>query len=872
MKKHLQPFCILHSAFCISAAAAVAAAADFGAAHACVDPVVLENDYLKITVDRAVGGTARSVIDKADGLELTHEYLTDKGWNGAFGRDRCVEEKGYPAVLQFLKFEGEKTVSPDGVQTLSLSNVTDNARIGKWVFAKTYTLEPNAKRMKITWSVTNPEDGDRWFTPWRPSIVNEVFHDTAYVAKEGVVIAKPGHDFFHYPERNWLTASFPDSGRTLTFTCEWNDLLSQYWCWWSGCHSVEWVCMPRPLKPGATYAVTYWIGSANVSSGVPASVTPDGAASWRFADGVLDVAFSPSRFGTLRIQPRVGGKNFGEPSVVEAVADGVVHLPIPTNGLPKARLMELLIADSPRYFADLGNTLSFSYDIGKDVLTTPQSPWKRPEPSFGRVGSTDVPARKVLDGIYETSPLRKVFKDDRMDDGKFVRDCRLVRGGRFTWSFTVVNTNRREKLSFKIPEGYLTDGRGGVLPFKVGALEWMTIDLPTMFRHDLAVGDYPDPIVPLRNDRFTVPPGENKTFFVMCDVPHDQSPGDYSGFVRLKGAGVERLIPLEATVLGLALPVRSSLRSTAGKWSPKPSVLKAVGYTGTVGEFNEAAKELYARNRVTPREAGIDWWAPEAKLAAQLREAADSGMTMLWIPSAICKNPEGDHMKKAVKVLRDLGLMDVAYDYLIDEPTKEMYPGMIEKVRKLRELYPDLRILATVYAKDVDQLFGFIDIWSRGVKADPWRKERIAKGDEFVTANLAGNIIEDPIPVLVRQFALMKANGVSGFLYWNFICGYGDSNPWERLAVSGSNGGAHTIYPYTTGPIETIRWRAIGWGIELFDLVTILDERAKDGGDAVKAAREAVWTRLRAADEGRDLNTEAELESLRTQILDALAY
>ena len=31
---------------------------------------------------------------------------------------RCVEEKGYPAVLQFLKFEGEKSVSPDGVQAL----------------------------------------------------------------------------------------------------------------------------------------------------------------------------------------------------------------------------------------------------------------------------------------------------------------------------------------------------------------------------------------------------------------------------------------------------------------------------------------------------------------------------------------------------------------------------------------------------------------------------------------------------------------------------------------------------------------------------------------------------------------------------------
>ena len=157
-------------------------------------------------------------------------------------------------------------------------------------------------------------------------------------------------------------------------------------------------------------------------------------------------------------------------------------------------------------------------------------------------------------------------------------------------------------------------------------------------------------------------------------------------------------------------------------------------------------------------------------------------------------------------------------------------------------------------------------------KADPWRAERIEKGDEFVTANLGGNIIEASIPALVRQFALMKANGVSGFLYWNFICGYGDSNPWERLAVSGSNGGAHTLYPYTTGPIETIRWRAIGWGIELFDLVTLLDARAKNGDDGAKAARDAVWSRLRAAADDKDLNTEAELESLRTQILDALAY
>ena len=77
------------------------------------------------------------------------------------------------------------------------------------------------------------------------------------------------------------------------------------------------------------------------------------------------------------------------------------------------------------------------------------------------------------------------------------------------------------------------------------------------------------------------------------------------------------------------------------------------------------------------------------------------------------------------------------------------------------------------------------------------------------------------------------------------------------------------LYPHTTGPVETVRWRAIGWGIELFDLISLMDSAALSGED-MKARRAAVGERIRASDRGEDLRTGAELESLRSQILDIM--
>ncbi len=853
-------------ALCLLTFAAPSFAADFGKANVCADPAVLENAYLKISVDRKGGASARSVIDKADGRELAKEYLTSRGWNGALARDRNVEEGSFPGAVQFLEYRGE-VVKSNGVQILSLTCATNHWRIGKWTFVKTYTLEDNAKRFKVDYTITNDNDEDRIFTPWIHNIVNPDIHETVYAAKDGIMWANTAHDFFHYPERNWLCDIERKSGKAILFAAEWNELLSQYWCWWNDCHCTEWVYVPKSLKKGESRTLTYWIG-VTAAPDAPAVVTPDGAATWVFADGMMKITFSPTRFGKLKVTPVLNGNRKLDPVVADAKADKPVVIALDAAKLPKSGLMELEIEGALKYFKDLGNKLQFDFNAMLGVTTTAQRAWQRAPAAYTSVGSTDVPAKKFLDNIYETSPLRKVFKDDRMADGNLDRGRRLIRGGRYNWQFTVVNTNKTREAKYKIGPGCLTDGAGACIPLKITEIKWIRIDLPTMFSSKYKIGDYPDPIVPLRNDNFTVAKGENASFLVECDVPYDVPAGKYKGKVAVRFNGEVKHLELAAKVTGVTLPRQSYMKSTAGLRAPSKRLMQEVGYSGTQQEFLEAIREAYMRNRVCPRETDISWGAPAEQLAAQIQDYLDKGATTFWIPDGFFTKP-GPQLEKIVKVLREKNAMSRAFHYISDEPSHDMFPAMVEKAKKLHEMYPDLRILSTCYGDGMKPLFGTIDIWCRGEHTDPWRAERVAKGDEFMTANLGNCNIEDQLAGLVRTFPVMKANMCSGFLYWNMINGYGDDNPWVRVAVSGSNGGhGHIMFPYTTGPVETVRWKAIGYGIELFDMISMLDKRAAEGKRGAEKARDAVYKRI--TDYKGDLQDEEQIESFRAQLIDAL--
>ena len=177
----------------------------------------------------------------------------------------------------------------------------------------------------------------------------------------------------------------------------------------------------------------------------------------------------------------------------------------------------------------------------------------------------------------------------------------------------------------------------------------------------------------------------------------------------------------------------------------------------------------------------------------------------------------------------------MAFCYMMDEAPADRFPEVIESCQRLHSLHSDLKLLGTIYEKDVSALYGHIQIWCRGgINSEPWHQERKAQGDEFMSSNLPGAALESPGYAIVAPMLQMHYHGYSGFLFWNMIGGYGKDNPWKNILCAGTNGNAHLLYPHASGPVETIRWKNMYYGIELFELLSMLQEKKPEKYQAMQ--------------------------------------
>ena len=217
---------------------------------------------------------------------------------------------------------------------------------------------------------------------------------------------------------------------------------------------------------------------------------------------------------------------------------------------------------------------------------------------------------------------------------------------------------------------------------------------PTGFDLNSPVGRYPDPLLPLDSDIVTVPPKSNLPLFLEVFVPAAQAVGNYEGVILLTN-GKERLeLPVSCTVLPAALPARSTLRSTAGCWALSPELLKAVGSKDTPAEFQKKCRSLYYRHRLTPRENGVKWTF-DADMEKQMAELEENHAVSIAVPDFVIRKP--DAFKKAVEVLRRHHLYKQAFYYTIDEAPAALFPKVIEECRKIHTLFPDFKVLGTIY-------------------------------------------------------------------------------------------------------------------------------------------------------------------------------
>ena len=833
-----------------------------------IDPVIMENEYVKIIVDRGRGGVVGSLTDKSRNTEMVQEVFRKGKWSGGLSEDRFGGGNYYTGPLIWMAHHGELKREGD-TQILELTGIPgkdDTPNFGKKLI-KIYKLRDGDSYYTCEWKIQNIRNRELSIVPWvhnMPKRAHSVFPEP-----DGIHMVGGGHDLFQDPVRNWMGAYDPQTGGLMFFCPEYNHLEKVYYCFWNGFHTLEWVYRSALLKPGEIWSSTYTAGSTR-SEYMPVAMIPEAVCSIKREADALIVSLSPctkvEKVTATAVLP--DGKVIGQ-GTADWIPGKPVSFSIPKKNLPAGKTEITVKLSAPKkgfplkMFEKYGNELVFDLDgaMKLDPQRITPTKWPPPPLPYRQVTGRDLPAVTLPTqsscGLSEVSMFTKIFEPDRL--GKDPKPVKLnhtaVRNGMFHWQFVLSNPTK-QKINFNIDAKSLVIRCGKAeLPVTLRQVGYIRTKWPSQFKMDRPVGNWPDPILPV-GKYITVKPGHNLPLYVTVKIPADAVPGTYQGAVRLSGKGGKNELPLNLTVSPVTLPDEPLITTFAGcRWLFQ-HVLDEVHYKGTRNEFHDLCLEQYYAHRITPRDANVPWDGKMGeKLQNRLHELKKLHVTSVSVPARIIKNPKKAPI--AVQMLKNAGLYEKAYHYTIDEAPQHRFGEIVEIVTEIRKAAPGFRILGTIYDPDVSQLYGYVNIWCRGaIQEEPWMEARRKQGDVFVSSNLRNIDVDNEGHEVLNCLLLLKKLNWSGYLYWNMVSGHNHDNPWKEISSSGRNGEGHLIYPHSSGPVLTVRFEAIGRSMEYFELLALLQK-------ADPAAYQALQSRL-------SVNSSDDAEQLYADIVKAL--
>ncbi|MGE0710487.1 MAG: glycoside hydrolase domain-containing protein [Planctomycetota bacterium] len=193
------------------------------------------------------------------------------------------------------------------------------------------------------------------------------------------------------------------------------------------------------------------------------------------------------------------------------------------------------------------------------------------------------------------------------------------------------------------------------------------------------------------------------------------------------------------------------------------------------------------------------------------------------------------------------GWLELGYIYLVDEPLVLALPLLREEYALIKRAAPRLRVLQTVNASSAPGqpflrglvpagyrlLEGVVDIWvvTAAIFDAPVHRRRQRAGEEVwvYTCISSGRPIHNcwqiDAPGVYDQIGFWTAfrQGLDGYLYWNTM-DWSRADPWtDPMTYPGGNGDGSLFYPSAEGVVRSLRLDLIRDGIEVFDLLTLLE-------------------------------------------------
>jgi hypothetical protein len=401
----------------------------------------------------------------------------------------------------------------------------------------------------------------------------------------------------------------------------------------------------------------------------------------------------------------------------------------------------------------------------------------------------------------------------------------------------------------------LTDSSGKVL--KASSLDVRVVGYVKTERpeYDVSyVGWWPDPLLDFLKT-VDVAPGDAQSFWIRLRAPKNQPAGVYHGKVRVEADGAPpTTIDLTVQVYDFQLPDVSPLPLAMAqgdeaffkKYSTQSWEQFKFKYADFLSDYYMTYDNIYREG------------APDFEIVKYLRDKGTLGEFSLGTLDYTVFTPglsdaelkkKIDYLVKSVRPgyeeAKKLGILGHSYFYGFDERTADSIPVMKQVTARLKQEFPDVKLMTTALGPDWGPQSGLtnFDVWIPVLSDfNPARAKKVqAEGREVwwytcqSPAHPYPNVFTEYPAIELRLllgFMTVK-EGSEGFLYYSTVRDQGaprkaiDTGPfttWPACAfIQPYNGEGYFMYPGPNGnPLASLRMENMRDGIEDYAYSQIL--------------------------------------------------
>ena len=448
--------------------------------------------------------------------------------------------------------------------------------------------------------------------------------------------------------------------------------------------------------------------------------------------------------------------------------------------------------------------------------------------------------------------LIKVFREPSRFDGEREGPARISLARHERESFQVVVVGGREAAKVRVEAGPIhRDGGGGsIAPAAIDVRRVGYVTTRQPYYPVPYVGEWPDPLPPA--GQVEVAAGALQPVWVTVAAADDQPAGLYHGRIRVVADdGRARELALEVRVWDFELPRTPSL-PTAFDFSDgqlarayRSFVPGGSAWDGRIPELEQAYYFDMLQHRISPV-IGVD--PAKRGFDDRIEALRQRGLVAFglftrggsndWPDEADALERRMARYREGAAVLRREQLLGAAYVYAWDEPTLGLarVAGILEA---LHAAASDLRTLICLFdapdplrhaewLKDADILCVRNAAYD-AASADAWRRQgkQVWMYPSSPTPPFPTLVIDAPaISYRILPWMCWKYRA-QGLLYWHVNYWSGE-DPWRNPATfaKDQNGNGSLYYPAPDGPVPSIRLEVLRDGLDDYDYLETLKQRA----------------------------------------------